>query len=187
MLIKERPEEFSNDVPLFFYWLQICKKRFSRHPIFAIYSLLLYHKIINLHKKEVMERTFRSKIDKWYHLLIWGVLALVFYFFWHRQIGWALTMLIAGTFLLESLLRTEYVFTGDGYLAVKCGFFPRYRIPLNMLEEIRYIRSNRPAYALSSDRLLLITAYGSRMISPANREEFIKEVRKYNPHIQVTR
>ncbi|MEG0949228.1 MAG: PH domain-containing protein [Bacteroidales bacterium] len=134
-----------------------------------------------------MQRTFKSKIDKWYHVLLLGVLALVFYFFWQRQIGWAITMLIMSVFLLESLFRTDYVFTGDGLLAVKCGFFPRYRIPLNEIREIRYIRSNRLAYALSTDRLLLITQYGTRMISPENREDFIKEVRKYNPHVQVTR
>lgn len=134
-----------------------------------------------------MQRTFKSKIDKLYHVLLLGILALVFYFFWERQIGWAITMLIMSVFLLESFFRTDYVFTGDGTLAVKCGFFPRYRIPLNEIREIRYIHSNRLAYALSADRLLLITQYGTRMISPENREDFIKEVRKYNPHVQVTR
>lgn len=134
-----------------------------------------------------MQRTFKSKIDKWYHLLVWVVLILIFYFFWQHMIGWAITMLLLSVLLLESLFRTDYVFTGDGDLMVKCGFFPRYRIPLNEIREIRYIRSNRLAYALSTDRLLLVTPFGTRMISPENREDFIKQVRKYNPTVQVTR
>lgn len=134
-----------------------------------------------------MARTFRSKIDKSYHLLVWVVSALLLYCVWYRLVGWGTALLIIDVFLLESLFRTEYMFIGDGDLYVKCGFFPRYRIPLDMLQEIRYVHSYRPAYALSSERLQLITAHGSRMISPINSEEFIKEVRKYNPRIQVTR
>ena len=133
-----------------------------------------------------MQRTFKSKIDKWYHLLIWGVFALVFYFFWQQMIGWAITMLIVSVFLMEALLRTDYLFTGDGYLIVKCGFMPRYRIPLKDIVEVRYVHTTRPAYALSADRLLLVMPYDTRMISPENREDFIKELRKYNPHVQVS-
>ncbi|MEG1586620.1 MAG: PH domain-containing protein [Bacteroidales bacterium] len=133
-----------------------------------------------------MQRTFKSKIDKWYHLLIWGVLALVFYFFWQRYVGCALTMLIVSVFLLEALFRTDYVFPGDGYLSVKCGFMPRYKMPVKDIREIRYVHSNRLAYALSSDRLLLVTDYDTRMISPENKEDFIKELRKYNSLVVVT-
>ncbi|MGL4292381.1 MAG: PH domain-containing protein [Bacteroidales bacterium] len=133
-----------------------------------------------------MQRTFKSKIDKRYHLFLWCILALVFYFFWQRMVGWAVTMLIFCVLMLESLFRTDYIFPGDGYLYVKCGFLPRYRIPLKDLREIRYIHSNRIAYALSSDRLILIMPYGTRMISPENKEDFVKEVRKYNSLVIVT-
>lgn len=133
-----------------------------------------------------MQRTFKSKTDKWYHLLIWGILALVFYFFWQRMVGWAVTMLIICVMTLEALFRTDYIFPGDGYLYVKCGFLPRYRLPLKDIREIRYVHSNRIAYALSSDRLQLIMPYGNRMISPENKEDFIKEVRKYNSLVIVT-
>lgn len=134
-----------------------------------------------------MERTFRSKADKWYHLLIWTVAVLVVYFFWYRRIGLAVASLIVVVFLLESLLRTEYVFNSDGFLVVRCGFLPRYRVPAGSIREIRYTSSLRPAYALSSERLLLTTDYGTRELSPQNREEFVKEVRRHNPHLIVTR
>lgn len=132
-----------------------------------------------------MQRTFKSKVDRWYHLLVWGMLALVFFFFWNRQIAWAVTFLVVAVFLMEALLRTDYVFTGDGFLHVKCGFMPRYKIPLRDIREIRYVRSNRLAYALSYDRLMLITPYDTRMVSPDNPEDFIKEVRRHNHLVLV--
>ena len=134
-----------------------------------------------------MERTFRSKTDLWYHFLLWGDAALVLYCFWYRHIGWAVTTLIVAVFLMESLLRTDYVFGRDGFLTVRCGFLPRYRVPVGAISEIRYINSMRPAYALSAERLLLITEYGTREVSPQNREEFVKEVRRHNQHLIVVR
>lgn len=133
-----------------------------------------------------MIRTFKSKIDKWYHLLIWVILLLLFYFMWNKQIASALVLLIVGVFLLESLLRTEYIFMEDGYLLVKSGFMPKYRIPIEDIVEVKYIRSTRLAYALSADRLLLVLPYDTRMVSPENPEDFILQLRKFNHHVQVS-
>lgn len=133
-----------------------------------------------------MQRSFKSKIDKGYHFLIWGVLVLIFYFFWHRMIGAGISFLLLLVLMMESMLRTDYVITADGILNVKSGFFPRYKINIREIREVKYIRSNRPAYALSFDRLLIVTAYDNRMVSPENPEDFIKELRKYNHHIKIT-
>lgn len=133
-----------------------------------------------------MQRSFKSKIDKRYHFLMWGVVLLIFYFFWHRMAGVGSALLVLLVLMMESLLRTDYMITLDGTLYVKSGFLPRYKLPIADIIEVKYIRSNRIAYALSSDRLLLITPYDRRMVSPENPEEFIKELRKYNHLIKVS-
>ena len=133
-----------------------------------------------------MQRTFKSKIDKGFHFLIWIILMLVFYSFWIRQIGIGIALLLLMVLLMESMLRTEYVIGTDGVISVKSGFFPRYRIVIGEIKEIKYVRSSRFAYALSQDRLLIQTAYVNRMVSPENTEDFIKEIRKYNHPIKVT-
>ena len=111
---------------------------------------------------------------------------LVFYSFWIRQIGIGIALLLLMVLLMESMLRTEYVIGTDGVISVKSGFFPRYRIVIGEIKEIKYVRSSRFAYALSQDRLLIQTAYVNRMVSPENTEDFIKEIRKYNHPIKVT-
>ncbi len=117
---------------------------------------------------------------------MWGLVALIFYFFWHRMIGMGSAFLLLLVVMMESLLRTDYIVYGDGILSVKSGFFPRYRLLIGDIVEVKCIRSNSLAYAMSSDRLQLITPYDSRMISPENKEDFIRELRKYNHNVKVT-
>ncbi|MDO5570166.1 MAG: PH domain-containing protein [Bacteroidales bacterium] len=134
-----------------------------------------------------MVRTFKSKIDRWYHLLVWIILGLVFYSFWQRYVAFGIVMLIVFMFLVETLIHTEYIIDADGYLRVQSGFLPSYKINMADIEQIKYIRNNRIAYALSFERLQIITPYANRMLSPENPEEFIKEIRKYNHMIIVTK
>lgn len=132
-----------------------------------------------------MDRTFKSKIDKWFHFTLWSVLILTFYCFWQHKPGFGTLFLLFFVGLIEALLRTEYIISGEGSILVKCGFLPRYRIPIRSIREIRYINNTHFAYALSSERLQIITDDASRILSPVNTESFIKELRKKNPNIIV--
>ena len=71
-----------------------------------------------------MIRTFRSRVDKFYHAFIWIVVIILFYCFWHHHIIAAITTLLVLLFGMEALLKTEYIISTACYLLVKCGFFP---------------------------------------------------------------
>ena len=129
--------------------------------------------------------TFKSKIDKSFHLLLWAVMAITFYFFWQRNIASALPFSFLLVMLIDSFMHTEYVFHSNGTLHVRSGYLPKYSIDLSQIREIHRVVNMKPAYALSSDRLLIITATQTRLVSPVNAEEFIKQVRRYNHLIQV--
>ncbi len=128
---------------------------------------------------------FKSKIDKSFHVLLWAVLVIAFYFFWQRNIAYALPFSFLLVMLINSFLRTEYTFHTNGTLQVRSGYLPKYSIDLSEILEIHRVVNMKPAYALSADRLLIITATQTRLVSPMNAEEFIKQVRRYNHLIQV--
>ena len=132
-----------------------------------------------------MIRTFKSRVDKTYHTLMWFVIIMMFYLFWQQHIAAAVTTLIILIFLLESLFNTEYIISTDGYLRAKSGFYPKYDLRIADIQEIRYIRSCSFAYALSCDRIQIKTPYYTRSISPDNTEVFIKELKRKNPGIVV--
>ena len=132
-----------------------------------------------------MQRTFKSKIDKTYHLLLWVVLLLTFYAFWQRYIGFAIVFLLLSVLLLETFLKTDYTFDGDGYLILRCGLFPKYKINLRELYEVKVVYGSAFSYSLSREKLILSSRSFSKFVSPVNKEDFIREILKYNPNITV--
>jgi hypothetical protein len=73
----------------------------------------------------------------------------------------------------------------DDELKVRCGPF-RQRIPLQEIKEIKKTRSPLSAPACSLDRMEIIYAKSKRvMISPADKENFIKTIIKRAPQIHL--
>ncbi len=133
-----------------------------------------------------MIRTFRSRVDKFYHAFIWIVVIILFYCFWHHHIIAAITTLLVLLFGMEALLKTEYIISTEGYLIVKCGFFPTYSIKTDDIKEVRYVTSCAFAYALSCDRIQIVSKNNAtRTISPENTDIFIKELKRQNHLIVV--
>ena len=70
-----------------------------------------------------MDRTFHSKVDWWYWLLMAVTAFLLFDFFWfHYTIA---TLLVAAVmiFEIEMLIHTRYIVTGSGKLLIETGRF----------------------------------------------------------------
>lgn len=99
------------------------------------------------------------------------------------------TMIMLLLFTLECvhmLLSTWYKITADGYLIVHCSIFPEKRIPISEISAVEVTVMPVSSYALSLDRLII---YKGNMqwllVSPVNKQDFVKLLRKHNPKIQV--
>ena len=133
-----------------------------------------------------MQRTFKSKIDRSYQMIFWFFLLMTLYGFWMRAVGLAVCCLIISVFLLESLLKTDYVITSNGEIMIRSGLFPRQRIDIKQIREVKIVNSVNIAYALSADRILIMTQDKNIAISPLNQKDFIRDLRKFNHNIRVS-
>ena len=133
-----------------------------------------------------MDRVFKSKVDWWYHLMIFilAVLCLLaaINFNWAAI---AFTFLIS-VFAIHTLFNTDYTITTDGVLKLRCGIFPRKEIPIREIEALE--RTFMPAfsYSLSLNRLVIWKDGNMWMlVSPKNEKEFIQQLKKHNPDINL--
>jgi hypothetical protein len=115
---------------------------------------------------------------------------------------WGLTLLGAVPALLKPgkgqllimvavILFIGWIWFGTGYeiseteLKIRCGPF-RQRIPLQGIEEIKRTRSPLSSPACSLDRIEIKHGKSKRvMISPADKENFIKTIIQKSPQIQL--
>ena len=134
-----------------------------------------------------MDRTFRSKIGWWYHLIIWilGICTILSFVKGQSPVN-MITLLLVTLFLIHLMLTTWYKITADGVLIVHCSIFPEKKLPVEEITAVEPSALPVSSYALSLDRLIIYK--GDRqwlLISPVNKKEFLKCLRKYNPDIQV--
>ncbi len=130
-------------------------------------------------------RTFRSKVDKQYHLIIWILLALVIYLFWAKVMFWAIVTMVLTVLALESFFKTEYSIVSEGILYIRCGFFPKFKVDISSIELVKYVEDFTPAYALSVERFMIKTPTQTYYVSPENRKEFIKCLSRYNKEMEI--
>lgn len=119
-------------------------------------------------------------------MILWFFLLMTLYGFWMRAVGLAVCCLIISVFLLESLLKTDYVITSNGEIMIRSGLFPRQRIDIKQIREVKIVNSVNIAYALSADRILIMTQDKNIAISPLNQKDFIRDLRKFNHNIRVS-
>lgn len=95
-------------------------------------------------------------------------------------------LLILALFIFHLFRNTNYKIT-DNQLYIKSGFIYQSKIDINQIKKISHTRSILSAPALSFDRLeILYNKFDSVIISPENKEEFVAELKKINPRIQIT-
>lgn len=89
-------------------------------------------------------------------------------------------------FLVHLYMNTSYELTKDKKLRVRSSFFFKREIYVNSIHKIRPARNHSASPALSNDRIeIFYNRYGSMLISPEHRTEFIEELKKINPRIAV--
>jgi len=128
---------------------------------------------------------FPSKRDLWLGLLIWGLMLL----------GAVPAFLKPGKgqliIMSAVILFIGWIWFGTGYeilddqLKIRCGPF-RQTIPLREMKEIKKTRSPLSAPACSLDRMEIKYGKSKRvMISPADKENFIRTIKEKCPSIQL--
>lgn len=142
---------------------------------------------------------FHAKIDKYFsvivcfYILIIGVVTLPLAFLVNEGIPIIALLLICifiipTCFLLWILLSNTYIFH-ENYLLIKSGPF-RTRIPYKEITRVAPERSLSIKFEITSSRDTLqlfntISAFKHARISPINKQEFIRELKNRNPHIQI--
>ena len=128
---------------------------------------------------------FASKRDLWLGLLIWGLMLLAAVPAFLKPGKGQLIIMIA------VILFIGWIWFGTGYeisekeLKIRCGPF-RQRIPIHEIREIKKTRSPLSAPACSLDRMEIKYGKSKRvMISPADKENFIKTIIEKSPFIQL--
>lgn len=133
-----------------------------------------------------MDRVFKSKVGWWYHfaiiLIIGGCVAAVL----NTNVPAMIGMFIVAMIALHVLLNTWYRITADGDLIAHCSFFPEKKIAIADIEAVESSVMPVSSYALSLDRVIIWTKGNPWMlVSPQNKQDFVNQLRKINPAIEI--
>lgn len=134
-----------------------------------------------------MDRVFKSKVDGWFHLcLLIMVICTVFVFVKSHSPIVMVVMLLCTLECIHMLLSTWYKITADGYLIAHCSIFPEKRIAISEISAVEVTAMPVSSYALSLDRLIIYKGEAQwLLISPENKREFFKLLKKHNPDIRI--
>lgn len=88
-------------------------------------------------------------------------------------------------FVVHMFLTTKYTIEGDK-LVIKCGFLYHKTIDINTIRRIAETNNLLSSPATSLDRLeILYGKFDSVLISPRRKAEFINDIKRINPGIEV--
>lgn len=134
-----------------------------------------------------MDREFKSKVGWWYHGVLWVMaLTTILAFVSGSTPLVMITSLLATLMLVHMLLTTWYRITADGYLIVHCSIFPEKKIKIEEISAIEATAMPVSSYALSLDRIIIYKGdLQWLLISPKDKKEFVRCLRKFNPEIQI--
>lgn len=133
-----------------------------------------------------MEREYKSKVGWGYHLTIVIVAVGCVGAFLGTNVWMMIMMSAVALLVIHVLFHTYYRITEDGMLVAHCSIFPEKRIAISAIEAVESTVMPVSTYALSLDRLI-IWSDGKPwlLISPVNPSDFIRQLRKINPNIQI--
>lgn len=131
-------------------------------------------------------KVYKSKIDLWLVLFLGGILGTVtILLFIMKSWPGVLVLLLTSGFIIH-LFRTTYYQIEAGQLRIRSGFIYNKIIPITSIRSIRKSNNLLSSPALSFDRIeIKYDQYGWLLISPREQTEFIAELQKVNPQIDV--
>lgn len=134
-----------------------------------------------------MRKVYKSKIDAGLPILILsGMIAPLVMFI--REEDWIGLSIMFATLLFSGYLfyTTDYTISGDS-LRVRSGFLVNKKISIATIQSVKQTDSlwSAPAGSIT-DRIEIVYANSQKVvISPKEKEDFVKELLKINPAIEV--
>lgn len=126
-------------------------------------------------------KTYRSKIDWWLMLLVFGLLGYPIIEGLYTQNYIVVLIFIVINSIILLLFRSIRYVINDTQLKVWYT-----KIDINTIKKIYATKNPLSSPALSIDRIAIVyNKYDEVLISPKNRAEFIEELLKVNPNIEV--
>jgi hypothetical protein len=133
-----------------------------------------------------MDRVFKSKLDWWYHLILFILIAVCCIVVINGNIGAIAIMLLITALAVHVMLSTYYIITASGKLIAHCSIFPEKEIEISAIEGLERTIMPVSSYALSLNRIGIWSGKGLwMMVSPQNEKEFIKLLKRFNPDIKL--
>ena len=137
-------------------------------------------------KSNIMDKEYKSEVGWIYHLVIGLVIVGCVRAFLVGGVVPIVTSLLAALLVLHVFFNTYYRITADGMLIAHCSIFPEKRIAIEEIEAVEPTVMPVSSYALSLNRLIIWSKGRPWMlISPVNRKDFVKQLRQFNPTIQI--
>jgi len=131
-------------------------------------------------------KTYRSKIDLWLFVLIFGLLGGILIESVLVQ-EWLVLAIILPVIIFIALLMysLRYIIDGD-VLEIRTGILGKTKIPISGIKSVEKTRNPLSAPAMSLKRLeIMYGKYDFALISPIDRDAFINDLLEINPGIQV--
>ena len=134
-----------------------------------------------------MDRVFKSKVGWWYHLVLLVMVASTVFAFVGGKSPVTMVMLLLFTLeCIHMLLSTWYKITAGGHLIAHGSIFPEKKIPISEISAVEVTVMPVSSYALSLDRLIIYKGDTQwLLISPVNKQDFVKLLKKHNPDIRI--
>ena len=134
---------------------------------------------------------YRSKVDWWIPACLLAPVAFVIVFAVKSLIDgeWIVAVMIAPHMVFMAfaltVLSTFYTIDED-ILTVRSGVLVNQKIKIDKIKSVRATRKWISSPALSADRIeVRYGKYGSVIISPERKEQFIKHLVSINPNIET--
>ncbi|MFD2727302.1 PH domain-containing protein [Hyunsoonleella rubra] len=138
-------------------------------------------------------KVFKSEIS---YGFIFGLAVFLFGISYLTSLGSAPSSTIVTVYSINlvTILFLWYVFhsikytISEGYLKVVCGFLYRKQISVDTIKSIKKTNSliSSPAASITKRIQISYGTYGTIVISPENRTDFIGMLQKANPLIKVS-
>ena len=128
---------------------------------------------------------FKTKIDWWFHLvfvilLVLPIFKLIYVLFFSSHDNLVFYLILGGSFIIVGLVLVLPIYINTNYtleddvLHIRSGFCINRRIPYKDITMIYETRDPSASAGLSLDRISINCSKGEYLISPKEKQKFIK-------------
>lgn len=154
----------------------------ARLPVYSVQSIR--NRTRNITRTAGRDVTFPSKKDSWLGIIIWGSFVFGLAMSILAQTWWLALILVAFWAFVAWVWFTTGYTIDDGKLQIRSGPFSQ-TVAIDDITSVKPTRNPLASLALSIDRLEVRYGRGSTLISPLDKDGFIKALQAENSAVEV--